>query len=145
MNTCTHTHVGSIPTAEAEANSIIDTSQDGENAGKNWQATMGDPFKSVTGSHSDDAKEADEIINQVEKVNMDLTGAAGAALYQSAADSPKSAWMRGSIPNYRSESNYILSGIYGNYEKSLENAPTMAVVTILFHFPLHAESSRFAH
>jgi len=27
------------------------------------------------------------------------------------------------------ESNYILSGVYGNYEKELENQPTMAVMS----------------
>ena len=63
--------------------------------------------------------------------NMDVTGKAGATLYAAATDphAPLSAWLRGSIPNYRAESQYILSGVFGNYEKSLENMPTMAVVS----------------
>jgi hypothetical protein len=61
---------------------------------------------------------------------MDVTGKAGATLYAAASDptAPMSAWMRGSIPNYRAESKYILSGIFGNYEKELENKNTMSVV-----------------
>ena len=62
---------------------------------------------------------------------MDVTGKAGATLYAAATDpkAPLSAWLRGSIPNYRAESQYILSGVFGNYEKELENGPTMAVVS----------------
>jgi len=61
---------------------------------------------------------------------MDVTGKAGATIYQVASDptAPASAWLRGSIPNYRAESAYIVSGVDGNYEKELENAPTMSVV-----------------
>jgi hypothetical protein len=67
---------------------------------------------------------------QANRDNPDITGKAGATLYAAATDptAPASAWMRGSIPNYRAESQYILSGIFGNYEKSLENKPTMSVV-----------------
>ena len=55
---------------------------------------------------------------------MDITGKAGATLYKVASDpnQPASAWLRGSIPNYRAESAYITSGVDGNYEKELENA-----------------------
>ena len=68
---------------------------------------------------------------QANRDNPDITGKAGATLYAAATDptAPASAWMRGSIPNYRAESQYILSGIFGNYEKSLENKSTMSVVS----------------
>ena len=67
---------------------------------------------------------------QANAENMDVTGKAGATLYAAASDptAPMSAWMKGSIPNYRAESQYILSGIFGNYEKELENKNTMSVV-----------------
>merc|ERR1719181_238515 len=114
---------GSKPTFDAEATSIID--------GSNYVKHMGEPFWAVTGPHSDDAAEADSIIDIANHDNMDITGKAGATLYAAAADpkAPAAAWMRGSIPNYRAESQYILSGVFGNYEKSLENMPTMAVVS----------------
>jgi len=114
---------GSVPTDEAEASAIID--------GADYIKNMGKPFWPVTGPHSDDAAEADMIIDNANADNVDVTGKAGATLYAAASDpsAPAAAWMRGSIPNYRAESNYILSGVYGNYEKELENQPTMAVVS----------------
>ena len=64
------------------------------------------------------------------KENVDVTGKAGATIYEVASDpsAPGSAWLRGSVPNYNAESTYITSGVTGNYEKMLENAPTMSVV-----------------
>lgn len=61
---------------------------------------------------------------------VDVDGKAGALIYKAASDpkAPSSAWLRGSVPNYRAESAYITSGVVGNYEKDLENAPTMSVV-----------------
>jgi len=117
------TITGSVPTDEEEASAIID--------GADYIKHMGEPFWPVTGPHSDDAAEADSIIDHANADNMDVTGKAGATLYAAASDpsAPASAWMRGSIPNYRAESNYILSGVFGNYEKELENQPTMAVVS----------------
>lgn len=38
-------------------------------------------------------------------------------------------WAGHSATNAGAESQYILSGIFGNYEKELENKPTMAVVS----------------
>jgi len=113
---------GSVPTDEAEADAIID--------GKDYVKNMAVDFSDVIGPHSDDAAEADKIIDTANRDNPDITGKAGATLYAAATDptAPASAWMRGSIPNYRAESQYILSGIFGNYEKSLENKPTMSVV-----------------
>eukprot|EP00802_Teleaulax_amphioxeia_P018051 Tamp_18229.p1 GENE.Tamp_18229~~Tamp_18229.p1 ORF type:complete len:226 (+),score=63.27 Tamp_18229:425-1102(+) len=114
---------GSVPTDEAEAAAIID--------GSDYVGEMDHAFDDVTGPHSDDADEADAIIDHANADNMDVTGKAGATLYAAATDphAPLSAWLRGSIPNYRAESQYILSGVFGNYEKSLENMPTMAVVS----------------
>jgi len=117
------TITGSVPTDEEEASAIID--------GADYIKHMGEPFWPVTGPHSDDAAEADSIIDHANADNVDVTGKAGATLYAAASDpsAPASAWMKGSIPNYRAESNYILSGVFGNYEKELENQPTMSVVS----------------
>jgi len=114
---------GSVPTDEEEASAIID--------GADYIKHMGEPYHDVVRPHSNDGEEADLIIDNANKDNMDVTGKAGATLYAVASDphAPMSAWMRGSIPNYRAESQYILSGIFGNYEKELENKPTMAVVS----------------
>ena len=62
--------------------------------------------------------------------NVDVDGKTGAVIYKTVSDpkAPSSAWLRGSVPNYRAESAYITSGVDGNYEKDLENAPTMSVV-----------------
>jgi len=62
--------------------------------------------------------------------NVDVNGKRGALIYKAASDpkAPSSAWLRGSVPNYRAESSYITSGVSGNYEKNLENAPTVSVV-----------------
>jgi len=114
---------GSVPTDEEEASAIID--------GADYIKHMDEPFHDVVRPHSNDGEEADLIIDNANHDNMDVTGKAGADLYAVASDphAPASAWMRGSIPNYRAESQYILSGIFGNYEKELENKPTMAVVS----------------
>jgi len=87
---------------------------------------------------SDYADTADKIIDNVEKSNdvTGVTGKAGARPYENlldtnAAEDPndtRGAWLRGSLANY-AESNYIISGVDGNYEKELENAPTMSVVS----------------
>jgi len=50
---------GSVPTDEAEASAIID--------GADYIKNMGKPFWPVTGPHSDDAAEADMIIDNVSK------------------------------------------------------------------------------
>lgn len=75
--------------------------------------------------------QADAIINFANKENLDVTGKAGATIYAVVSDAkaPASAWLRGSVPNYRAESAYITSGVSGNYEKSLEDANTMSVVS----------------
>ena len=116
-------HRGSVPTDEVEADAIIGFMD-------HYVRTMGEPYESVTGSHSDHAAEADAIIDHANEDNVDVTGKAGATIYQVASDptAPSSAWLRGSIPNYRAESSYIVSGVDGNYEKELENGPTMSVV-----------------
>jgi len=112
---------GSVPTAVGEADAIID--------GSDYVKGMGDPYTSVTGPHSDDAAEADAIINNANAEVNDVTGKAGATVYAAASDpdAPQSAWIRGSIPNYRAESKLITSGVAGNFEKQLENDPVMAV------------------
>lgn len=48
---------GSVPTDEAEADAIID--------GKDYVKNMAVDFSDVIGPHSDDAKEADKIIDTV--------------------------------------------------------------------------------
>ena len=114
---------GSQPTDEVEAKAIIGDMN-------HYVRTMGDEFYPVTGPHNDITKEADAIIDASNRDNMDITGKAGAEIYEVASDpsAPGSAWLRGSIPNYNAESTYIISGVDGNYEKELENAPTMKVV-----------------
>ena len=50
------------------------------------------------------------------------------------------AWLRGSLPNYRAEANYITSDVKGNYEKHLEDANTMKVslrTSLLGNFSLY--------
>jgi len=86
---------GSVPTDEEEASAIID--------GADYIKHMGEPYWDVTQPHSNDGMEADLIIDNANKDNMDVTGKAGADLYAVASDphAPQSAWMRGSIPNYR--------------------------------------------
>ena len=117
-------HRGSVPTDEVESDAIVGFMN-------HYVRTMGEPYESVTGSHSDHAAEADAIIDHANEDNVDVTGKAGATIYQVASDptAPSSAWLRGSIPNYRAESSYIVSGVDGNYEKELENGPTMSVVS----------------
>ncbi|EKX44178.1 hypothetical protein GUITHDRAFT_109962 [Guillardia theta CCMP2712] len=119
------TITGSVPTDEVEAQAIM-----GAN-GPTMEKTMTEEFNNVDGSHSDDATVADAIIDAANKDNIDVTGKVGAKMYQKVLDGlddKRAAWLRGSLPNYRAESKYITSGVTGNYEKELENAPTMAVV-----------------
>merc|ERR1719352_208749 len=70
LNAMATTQAGSIrgskPTFDAEATSIID--------GSNYVKHMGEPFWAVTGPHSDDAAEADSIIDIANHDNMDITG-----------------------------------------------------------------------
>eukprot|EP00960_Hanusia_phi_P068489 766858-Hanusia_phi.AAC.5 len=114
---------GSVPTDEQEAQAIM-----GAN-GPTMEQEMTEAFNNVDGSHSDDASVADAIIDAANKDNIDVTGKVGATTYQAVLnglDDKRAAWLRGSLPNYRAESKYITSGVTGNYEKELENAPTMA-------------------
>lgn len=71
-----------------------------------------------------------KLFVELRRENVDVDGKAGALIYDTISDpkAPSSAWLRGSVPNYRAESAYITSGVDGNYEKNLENAPTMSVV-----------------
>jgi hypothetical protein len=94
-------------------------------------------YNAIDGSHSSLPRVADQIINDVEASSTDVTGKAGASTYENLLDTvagedpndSRGAWLRGSLPNYRAESNYITSGVVGNYEKELENQPTMSVVS----------------
>jgi hypothetical protein len=92
---------GSVPTDEEEASAIID--------GADYIKHMGEPYHNVVRPHSNDAEEADSIIDNANKDNMDVTGKAGADLYAVASDptAPMSAWMKGSIPNYRESCVYV--------------------------------------
>jgi hypothetical protein len=54
-------HRGSVPTDEVEADAIIGNMD-------HYVRTMGEPYESVTGSHSDHAAEADAIIDNANKV-----------------------------------------------------------------------------
>ena len=114
---------GSMPTDEVEASAIVGDMD-------HYVRSMGDKFGDVTSSHSDDQAEADRIIDIANKEGVDTTGKSGATIYEAVSDAslPHTAFLRGSIPNYRAESAYIVSGVDGNYEKELENAPTMSVV-----------------
>jgi len=120
---------GTIPTDEEEAAAIM------QGNGPEGEADMA-RYNAIDGSHSSAPQVADQIINDVEESTTDVTGKAGALTYQNLLDSTsgedpddsKGAWLRGSLPNYRAEANYIESGVHGNYEKELENAPTMSVV-----------------
>jgi len=71
-----------------------------------------------------------KLFVELRRENVDVNGKAGALIYNTVSDpkAPSSAWLRGSVPNYRAESAYITSGVVGNYEKNLENGPTMSVV-----------------
>merc|ERR1712205_127561 len=94
-------------------------------------------YNAIDGSHSGAVQVADKIIDDVEDSSTDVTGKAGAMAYENLLDKVsdrdpndvRGAWLRGSMPNYRAESAYITSGVMGNYEKELENAPTMSVVS----------------
>jgi hypothetical protein len=120
---------GTTPTQEEEAAAIM------QGNGPEGEADMA-RYMAIDGSHASDARVADKIIDDVEEATTDVTGKAGALTYENLLDSTsdhdvndsRGAWLRGSLPNYRAESNYITSGVVGNYEKELENAPTMAVV-----------------
>jgi len=120
---------GTRPTQEEEAAAIM------QGNGPEGEADMA-RYQAIDGSHANGARVADKIIDDVEEATTDVTGKAGALTYENLLDSAsdhdpddtRGAWLRGSLPNYRAESNYITSGVVGNYEKDLENAPTMAVV-----------------
>jgi len=120
---------GTRPTQEEEAAAIM------QGNGPEGEADMA-RYMAIDGHHANDARVADKIIDDVEEATTDVTGKAGALTYENLLDSTsdhdindsRGAWLRGSLPNYRAESNYITSGVVGNYEKELENAPTMAVV-----------------
>jgi len=120
---------GSIPTDEEEAAAIM------QGNGPEGEADMS-RYNLLDGSHSSAPDVADTIINDVEESTTDVTGKAGALTYDNLLDAnsdddpndTRGAWLRGSLPNYRAEANYIASGVHGNYEKELENGPTMAVV-----------------
>jgi hypothetical protein len=113
---------GSVPTDEIEAQAIM-----GDN-GPEMERQMTIPF-AIDGHHSSYTEVADAIIDNANKDNIDVTGAKGALTYQQAVShSSDASMLKGSLPTYRAETSYILSGISGNYEKSLENGPTMSVV-----------------
>jgi len=120
---------GSIPTDEREAAAIM------QGNGPEGEADMA-AYNAIDGSHSSAPDVADKIINDVEESTTDVTGKAGALTYDNLLDAnsgedpndSRGAWLRGSLPNYRAESNYIISGVDGNYEKELEDGPTMSVV-----------------
>jgi hypothetical protein len=115
-DTVYYNSTGTTPTDKAEAGAIIDGSR---------ILMVSNNFDDlVAGPHSDDSVEADAIaiIDHANGDDMDVTGKAGATLYAAATDitTQKPAWIRGSIPNYRAESQYILSGVFGNYNNNLE-------------------------
>merc|ERR1711966_536434 len=113
---------GSVPTDEIEANAIM-----GAN-GPEMEREMTIPF-ALDGHHSSNTAVADAIIDNANKDNIDITGEKGAITYdETVKNSEDASMLRGSLPTYRAETKYILSGVAGNYEKSLENGPTMAVV-----------------
>jgi hypothetical protein len=120
---------GSVDTSESEAIAIMSGN------GPEGEADMA-RYNGIDGSHSSAPQVADQIINDVEETTTDVTGKAGALTYANLLDANSSedpndtrgAWLRGSLPNYRAEANYIESGVHGNFEKSLENGPTMSVV-----------------
>jgi hypothetical protein len=116
-------------TAADQASDVIPQLAQAQADKKDYVKHMGDPYASVTGRHSDDIAEADAIVNNAVAEINDVTGKAGATLYAAAsdADAPQSAYIRGSVPNYRAESKLITSGTSGNFEKSLENDPVMTV------------------
>jgi len=121
---------GTQPTDEEEAAAIM------AGNGPEGERDMA-RYNAIDGSHSGAVQVADKIIDDVEDSSTDVTGKAGAMAYKNLLDKVsdrdpndvRGAWLRGSMPNYRAESAYITSGVMGNYEKELENAPTMSVVS----------------
>merc|ERR1719263_1955621 len=121
---------GTQPTDEEEAAAIM------AGNGPEGERDMA-RYNAIDGSHSGAVQVADKIIDDVEDSSTDVTGKAGASTYENLLDTvagedpndSRGAWLRGSLPNYRAESNYITSGVVGNYEKELENQPTMSVVS----------------
>lgn len=114
---------GSVPTDEEEAAAIM-----GPN-GPEMERNMGKAFENIDVHHAKDTDVADAIIDSANSDNMDVTGEAGEFTYNDAVKNTEHAeLLRGSLPTYRAESNYITSGIAGNYEKALEDAPTTAVM-----------------
>jgi hypothetical protein len=114
---------GSVPTDEEEAAAIM-----GPN-GPEMERNMGKAFADIDVHHAKDTDVADAIIDSANADNMDVTGEAGELTYNDAVKNTEHAeLLRGSLPTYRAESNYITSGIAGNYEKALEDAPTAEVM-----------------
>lgn len=118
---------GSIPTDAIEAAIIV-----GQN-GKDEETNMGKPYGEGPGDleergHTNPQGVADAIIDFANKENEDKTGARGAAYYNKAVENAANpSALTGSLPTYRAESNFITSGIAGNYEKALENSPAVGL------------------
>ena len=119
---------GSVPTQEAEASEIIPASnlEYDEHMGLPWETGL--ERRGVT----DPRAVADSIIDYADEGGDDVTGATSSKLkkYETAEldhtlERPDE--IVGSVPTYRAESNYITSGVVGNYEKSLENGPVAAM------------------
>jgi len=118
---------GSVSTADAEATAIMETN------GLHYDEDMGVPYTRggvETGGSFDQTQVADAIIDNANLDNEDKTGKMKADLYtQTVNDLKDPQLLRGSLPTYRAESTYILGGIKGNYEKSLENSAAAGLST----------------
>jgi len=83
-----------------------------------------------TSGSFDQEKVADAIIDNANIDNEDKTGKEGADAYTAAVQNlPDPQYLRGSLPTYRAEAKYILGGVVGNYEKSLENSAAAGLST----------------
>jgi len=118
---------GSVSTADAEATAIMQTN------GLHFDEDMGVPYTRdgvETSGHFDQTQVADAIIDNANEDNEDATGKIKADLYtQTVQDLKDPQLLRGSLPTYRAESKYILGGVVGNYEKSLENSAAARLST----------------
>jgi len=118
---------GSVSTADAEATAIMQTN------GLRYDEDMGVPYTRdgiETSGHFDQTQVADAIIDNANTDNEDVTGKLRADLYtQTVQDLKDPQLLRGSLPTYRAESEYILGGVKGNYEKSLENSAAAGLST----------------
>jgi len=119
---------GTVATQEAEASEIIPASnlEYDEHMGLPWETGL--ERRGVT----DPRAVADSIIDYADEGGDDVTGATSSKLrkYETAEldhtlERPDE--IVGSVPTYRAESDYITSGVVGNYEKSLENGPVAAM------------------